>query len=240
MGGIKRNSLRNVALRQAESAAAKETTMRRMAAAWAMAAAVGCGGDEGTSPQAETCAQLGRACGYDNSGRECGRCPVDRACAVGQCLPLCAPSCTDRPCGTTDGCGALCAGACAGGQVCLDGRTCSPVEPSTPPARHTLNSGNLPAFRAFSSVTFTIPVPMTVSFGASSQLDTFSVGIFTPANWASYSGGLTSAQAFEFRQRVAGSDGRAALQAGTYYLGFMCDDASDRGCSVQYTVSATY
>jgi hypothetical protein len=214
--------------------------MRTLVAAWVAATVIGCGGDEGRSPEAQTCTQLSRACGYDDSGRACARCPVDRACAAGQCVPLCTPACADRPCGTPDGCGGSCAGACSGGQVCLRASVCAPVAVSTPPASHTLAAGTLPVFRAFAGVAFTTPSPMEVSFGARSPLDTFSVGLFAPADWADFTGGLASPSAVGFREGIIGADGRASLEAGTYYLGFRCDTPGDQGCSVGYAILAHY
>lgn len=68
---------------------------------------------------------MGKKCGPDGCGGQCGVCPAGIACNLaGTCA--CAPLCAGRICGD-DGCGAFC-GLCPGGTLCKgEGSTCCPV-----------------------------------------------------------------------------------------------------------------
>lgn len=109
------------------------------------------------------------------------------------------------------------------------------VEPST----HTVASGMSPLFPNFYGVPFTVPAG-TVGFAASSAGgDTFDVGVFTAASWATYSSGGAGALVYAQRARTSRADGAASLPAGNYVLGFYCRNLIER-CSVLYAVSASY
>ncbi len=61
---------------------------------------------------------LGKKCGPDGCGGQCGVCPPAVSCnGVGQCA--CIPNCAGKTCGE-DGCGAVC-GVCPGGYQCKGG-----------------------------------------------------------------------------------------------------------------------
>ena len=64
---------------------------------------------------------IGRVCGPDGVGGDCGHCRTGEACtSAGRCV--CTPSCVGRACGT-DGCGGDC-GACPAGSACSTAGAC--------------------------------------------------------------------------------------------------------------------
>jgi hypothetical protein len=105
------------------------------------------------------------------------------------------------------------------------------------PTNHTVGSETLPLFSNFRGATFTVPAS-TIAYAASSPSDTFTVGIFTAAEWANYSGG-GNARAYALRERVRTANESALLPAGDYVLGFYCNNVIER-CAVTYTLVANY
>ncbi len=66
---------------------------------------------------------IGKSCGSDGCGEECGQCDGNDVCIVDHCI--CMPQCKSKICGP-DGCGSQC-GECSGAGVCENGRCiCEP------------------------------------------------------------------------------------------------------------------
>lgn len=84
---------------------------------------------------------LGRACGDDGCGGQCGQCDVPGLghcnLITGKCEAACVPSCQGRSCGD-DGCGGAC-GECTGGASCSGIGRCVP-------AGWTCNAGTFGAY----------------------------------------------------------------------------------------------
>jgi hypothetical protein len=81
---------------------------------WQMAVSGPCQ-DEWNECQNCTADCVGKQCGDDGCGGECGECPGGYVCDnFGSCL--CEPQCDNKSCGN-DGCGGSC-GTCPGGSVC--------------------------------------------------------------------------------------------------------------------------
>lgn len=100
-------------------------------------------------------------------------------------------------------------------------------------------SGTVPIFSGFTNITFTIPTDMTVSFGVQSGANVFTVGLFTNGDWIHFNLGESLATPYGLQERVRFGQGDAALPAGTYNLGFRCDDPSER-CDINYAILAMY
>ena len=68
---------------------------------------------------------VGKECGDDGCGGNCGSCPFGEACVLGKCKE-CTADCAGKVCGD-DGCGGNC-GACPVGEVCVLGKCkgCTP------------------------------------------------------------------------------------------------------------------
>ncbi len=187
-----------------------------------------------TTDTRQSCRQLGWVCGLDDYGTSCGSCGAATCshgtCSSGTTPPTC--SCGGRVCGS-DNCGNSC-GTCMSGTTCSGG---SCVTSSTMPTIHTLASGDA-YFGSTYSAPFFLPVTTAVAFTATSTAgDTFNVGIWTSANWATRMG---TAGARGYHARVSTtSDVVQNLPAGSYVLGFDCTNLIEN-CDVAFSVTATY
>ena len=130
-----------------------------------------------------------------------------------------------------DGTGASC-GSCFAPLTCSSG-TC--VEPGG----QVLYSGATAFALAggYSGVFFTLPMPATVRFTASSA-GLFQVGVFTLSDWTLFASGQASG-AFVLTNPTPSVTDMVQLGAGTYTLGFRCANATE-ACTIRYTATATY